>query len=539
MMIRGKLAGRIACVFILTLLMVWSYPPGVASADDGLERQETIEVTYLEYTWRLFRLEDNTRICEVRVDHQGEPTQSEIYFQCGRSIYYQWFDSKECEEFSGRNSEDCGGLYFYLARIDEVTKEIVLDLPTPTARIDLVGCNPIEATDLCASLPILVITVEEPLPNEEIIQIQGRINDDSFLCSGSVCEVGLDETNNSGVPIEFWADSSYGDSTENYAGQIRIARRTIADPSTTGWQVEILSGFGGLENMKGCAGIWDSFPPLGPEPEWLQNPTETTMLKTTEPYAFLAGQIIQEGFVDTSHCDDQGILPNGYASQCGLESSRFLVTLWQNAFDRHIIETAAETGIPASLLKRMFAHESQFWPETTHDLYREYGLGHITELGADATLLWNREFYDQFCPTVLEIGKCQLGYGILDDWSQAILRWALLAEMEIIIPDSAYAMDYDQVEESISLFAEVLLGNCAQVGQMISYETDEIPGEIVSYEDLWRLTLANFHGGSGCVAGALIDVHKNKAELNWGNISASLSENCPLPVEYVEDVTTE
>jgi hypothetical protein len=301
--------------------------------------------------------------------------------------------------------------------------------------------------------------------------------------------------------------------------------------------VEFISGFDDLGNMEGCAGIWDSYPPLGAQPDWLLDPSDSKLLKTAEPYAFLAGQIIQEGFVDTSQCEDLGLSPNGYASPCGLEESRFLVNLWQNSFDKHIVNSASETGIPSNLLKRIFARESQFWPETTHDIYREYGLGHITELGADTTLLWNREFYDQFCPLVLEVGKCQLGYGILDDWSQAILRWELLSGMEIIIPESAYEINDDQVGESISLFSETLLGNCAQVGQMITYETDEVPGEILSYEDLWKITLANFHGGSGCVAQAIIEVYDEDEALVWENISTVLEEICPKIPAYVEDIT--
>jgi hypothetical protein len=73
---------------------------------------------------------------------------------------------------------------------------------------------------------------------------------------------------------------------------------------------------------------------------------------------------------------------------------------WQNRFDNLILEVAQETGVPAQMLKKLFARESQFWPA----LFRQdsdIGLGQLTEDGADTTLLWNASFFEQFCPLVL------------------------------------------------------------------------------------------------------------------------------------------
>ena len=537
MMSKRKLLVRSFRILIFAILIVSVLIPGRALADGGSDRKQIIEISYTEYTWRLLRLENNNSVCELKIDHADRPTGAEIYYQCGSDIYYQWFETAACYELSEGNSQDCSGIYLLPIRNDEITKEIVLDLPVPTVRIDLNDCNSVQGTDLCLNRPSLLISAEEPLPNEEITNIQGRIGDESFFCNGGVCDVTLHDTDEGGAALEFWADSSYGDNTDNFMGRIRVLKTTSDDLLTTGWRVEILSGFDELGNMEGCAGIWDSFPPLGTLPGWLQNPSQAIMLKTNEPYTYLAGQIIQKGYIDSTRCDDLGINEEGYASQCGLEITRFLVNLWQNTFDKHIVQSAEETGIPASLLKRIFARESQFWPETTQDLYREYGFGHITELGADTTLLWNREFYDQFCPLVLEVGTCQLGYAMLDDWSQATLRGALLSEMEIILADNPYEIDLEQVEESVALFSETLLGNCSQVGQMITYRTDQIPGDIVSYENLWKFTLVNFQGGSGCMAEAINDVHKQKDPLIWENISKALEDNCPWAVVYVDDIT--
>ena len=532
-----KLRARSAWGLIIACIAVGVVSPDKVLADSGPGRQQTIEISFTEYTWRLLNWQDKSLACELRIEHPEEPTDSEIYFQCGETIYYQWLETMPCYDIGGEDAQECSGIYLLQIRSEEKTKEIVIDLPAPMVRVDLKDCVPVQGTDLCTSRPSLLISAEEPLPNEEITQVRGRINEIPFSCSGEVCEVPLKATDERGVALEFWAESSYGDSSVHYLGWIRVTEGATDDPFTTDWRVEIISGLIELNNVKGCAEIWQIFPPLGTPPEWLSSPSYPIVLQTSEPYTYLAGQMIQAGYIDTSHCDDWGLSGDGYASQCGLDASLALVYLWQNTFDKLILQSSIETGIPSSLLKRIFARESQFWPETTQQLYREYGFGHITELGADTTLLWNRDFYDQFCPLVLEVGRCQLGYSRLDDYSQALLRGALLSEMEIFLPDYVYDIDLEQVEESMSLFSETLLGNCAQVGQMISYEMDQMPGDIASYEDLWRFTLANYHGGPGCLADAIIDVHKLKESLTWENISTSLEDSCPWVLEYVDDIT--
>ena len=532
-----NLGSRSAQILIIALILLSISNPGHVLADSGSGRRETIEITLTEYTWRLINWQDTSLVCELRVDHPDQPTGAEIYSQCGRYIYYWWFETEPCYAFTGDNPEECSGLYLFLLGSEEVTREIEVSLPAPVAGIDLKGCTPIQGTDLCVNKPSLIISADEPLPNEEITQILGSIDGVPISCPGGTCELPLQVTEERGILLEFWAESSYGDSSEHYVGRIRVSKQTNEIPYVTGWRVETVGGLADLNNMEGCAGIWESFPPLGPIADWLSDPPYAFMLKTNEPYALLAGQMIKKGYVDISHCDDLGLTDDGHASQCGLEASRELVYIWQNIFDRSILQASQETGIPSSLLKRIFAKESQFWPETTEKLYREYGFGHITELGVDTTLLWNREFYDKFCPLVLEVGKCHLGYSQLDDYSQALLRGALLAEMEVFLPDDFSDTDFEQVAESVALFSETLLGNCGQVSQMILYRMDQIPGEIASYEDLWRFTLVNYHGGSGCLANAINQVHKQKQGLTWGNIAAALADNCPWVLEYVNDIT--
>jgi hypothetical protein len=284
---------------------------------------------------------------------------------------------------------------------------------------------------------------------------------------------------------------------------------------------------------QGCGPIWGAFPPIGGPPAWLSSPDWPALLATEAPYMYLAGRLISKGLVDASSCPAGGLETNGYATSCGLTEARTVVDEWQNRFDTQIVSVSHETGIPSQLMKNLFAMESQFWPGAFNDA-EEYGLGQLTELGADTVLLWNTSFYDQFCPLVLNIDTCNLGYPQLTDEDQTILRGALAQTASSDCPDCPADIDLDHAVFSIDLFAQTIMANCQQVGQIITNATGKRPGVVASYEDLWLFTLANYHAGPGCLSKAIAGT--SGASLTWDKIVERIESDCPGIQEYVGEI---
>ena len=507
-------------------------------ADGDPRRTTTIVVSYTEYEWWLSRWSDNEHLCKIYADHEGFPTASEIYIYCGESTYEEWAETIACPAAVDGNGESCAGVYLHLIGSAPREKEVSIELPVPEARVSIMECSPTETANLCSEIPSLSITAQEPLPNEHITQIQGRLNDIPFVCQGQICEVPLRATASQGVALEFWADSSYGDSSKHYQGRVRVVDSGVSDtPQSSGWYVDLMSEGREDGQLGSCAQAWEAFPSIGTPPNWLANPAQLELLASDMPLAYLAGQLIMHDIADASDCDYKGLLPNGYASSCGLEEARPEVTRWQNLFDPYIIAAAQESGIPSQTLKRIFTQESQFWPGVIRNDYDEYGLGQLTELGADTALLWNKDFFNQFCPLMLNKETCQKGYTHMEEENQVLLRGALLANMNAECSECSQGVDLESVNLSISYFAQTLVGNCMQAGQIISSATGKIPGEASTYEDLWRFTVVNYNAGPGCLEEAVSRVALSGESVDWKNVSLELGIYCPYAVEYVEQIT--
>ena len=530
---------RIFTIFAL-LLVFFSPDPAKSATTLFSERKRTvkIEADYTLYEWWLLSWKTSEIVCQVYTEHESWPDSAEVLYYCGSTIQKQWMDTKPCD-----NAQECPGLYLHLAGTSALSREVEVNLPSPEVFISVVGCNKEPGQKNCTSLPYLRFNAYEPLPNEQIIQIVGRFNGMGFSCPGGACDLPLTPTGLDGIKIEFWAESSYGDASELYTAQVRVVPwGDFANPDDTSvdkptYYVDVLSSQWLGEGRSTCSEIWQSFMPIDGPPSWLRTPQLAEQLETDEDYFLLAGMLIQQGVVNASHCPFGGLESGGAANVCGMKAAKEIVDQWQNQFNAEIIQVANQTGVPAQLMKNIFSRESQFWPGIYKRVY-EAGLGHLSDVGADAVLLWNPSFYSQFCPLILSEESCQRGFGNLDKKQQEMLRGALVQKVNAACPDCPDGIDLTRANFSISIFARSILANCEQVRQIVYNNTGKQAGQVVSYEDLWKFTLLNYTSGSGCLGNAIQRTINNGNVLNWENIAYNLQPACRTGIDYVDEVSS-
>lgn len=503
----------------------------------GPDRFSVTVVDYTKYTWWLIHWGEDDVECEITTDHEGLPTPGDIYVDCGEDLYQKWLKQKPCNE---TDVALCKGLYLFLADAQPAQKEVSTKLPPPIVQVTLENCDPVytSSTSICESEPVLVLTGIEPLPDYQIISIEGLYEGQPFVCD-AICRLQFPVTDDDGYVIQFWANSSYGDSSEMFDALVRVAVTDAGDPDRLFWYVDVLSSQWMGVPVASCVEAWGTLPPVGGPPDWLSTPPQSESLGTDIPYNYLAAQLIRAGAVDVSACPEGGLLPDGGASTCGMEVARGAVTTWQNQFDSVILNVAKDTGVPAHLLKNLFAIESQFWPGRS--LKNDIGLGQLTERGADTTLLWNPPFFYQFCPLVMDATECSKGYLHLTEEQQEYLRLALISSVDGTCETCPLKIDLDRANYSIGVFAHTMLANCEQAGQLVENVTGGTAGSAASYEDLWKFTLINYNAGPGCLGNALEatsgEATEEEQELTWENVSSHLEPACQGAITYVNDIS--
>lgn len=515
-----------------------SFSRGAASPHEippGPDRYSVTTVDYTQYYWWMIHWGEIEVECEIEVDHEGMPTPGDIYVDCGEDIYEKWVDQKPCTEL---DISLCNGFYLVLVDSQPAQKQISTKLQAPIIQVTLENCVPLHttSTSICEFEPILVLTGIEPLQEYSIIGIEGLYNDQTFNC-GPVCRLRLPVTNENVLQLQFWAYSNYGDSSEVFNAQIRVATRDEGNPDQPFyWYVDVLSSQWAGVPVATCVEAWGVLPPIGGPPTWLSTPTQSETLGTQIPYNYLAANLIRNGAVDASSCENGGLLSDGGASTCGMDVARTAVNDWQNQFDDIILEVAQDTGVPAHLLKNLFAVESQFWPGNTRN---DIGLGQLTEQGADTALMWNPPFVDQFCPLVMDSNTCSKGYLYMGEENRNYLRLALIDSVNATCENCPLGIDLERAKFSVGVFAHTLMANCEQASQVVwNYNGKKTPDQLeISYEDMWKFTLVNYNAGGGCLATAFELASEEDEALTFERISPYLEPACQGSIEYVNQIS--
>jgi len=506
-----------------------------SQAPPGPDRYAVTTVDYTKYFWWMIRWGETDVECEIEVDHEGMPTPGDVYVDCGETIYDKWVEQKPCTE---SNINLCAGFYLVLISSEPAQKQISSKLQAPIVQVTLENCSPVytSSTNICETEPVLVLTGIEPIQGYSITGIEGLYGDQLFNC-GPVCRLRLPVTNDEMFTLQFWAYSSYGDSSDVFSAQIRVAMRDEGNPDQPSyWFVDVLSDqWAGLP-VATCVEAWGVLPPVGGPPEWLSTPTQSETLGTQIPYNYLAANLIKSGAVDASSCENSGLLPDGGASECGVNAARDAVNAWQNQFDEIIVNTAKDTGVPAHLLKNLFAIESQFWPGNGKN---DIGLGQLTEQGADTALMWNPPFVKQFCPLVMDSETCGKGYLYMGEENRSYLRLALINSVNATCENCPLGIDLDRAKFSIGVFAHALMANCEQASQVVwNYNGRKTPEQLeISYEDMWKFTLINYNAGGGCLATAFEDASEDDAPLTFEGITPYLAPACSTATDYVNQIS--
>jgi len=126
----------------------------------------------------------------------------------------------------------------------------------------------------------------------------------------------------------------------------------------------------------------------------------------------------------------------------------------------------------------------------------------------------------------------------MDAYNQNLLRGALVQKVNATCVDCPLGIDLTQANFSVGVFAQTLLANCQQTGQIIYNTTKRTPGTLSSYEDLWRFTLVNYNAGPGCLGYAVTTTWRAGEPLDWEHVSSHLQEPCQPAIRYVEEVTS-
>ncbi|MCB2179915.1 hypothetical protein KQH54_02205 [bacterium] len=462
--------------------------------------------TVLKNHWVLTYPQNANEACHIYMTNDLAPEDEDILGYCGLATYADWVAQQTCNDSTG---DGCTGVELsYVGGVNQKL-ETNVKLPGPLAYVEISNCG---AWGICTEKPMLNFGGLEPLHSQHIEKLYVIYETGEVLqCTQVPCSIELPTTTSNGIKIFYYATSSYGD--RSLTGTFYM--RNISNYQG-GYLFQIL-GDPFWNSIPAAAAQWEFFPLLDSiQRPWLEDVSTVEDLATTEDYSLLAGKLILRGSVSASQCADGGLLQNGAASACGVSAAKDLVTNQQNRFDAQILQAAAVSRIPPRLLKGVIGQESQFWDGWV--IKGEYGYGMMTENGADMLLTWNLGYYLDLCLPIYGGDGCAWGYTNLADYPQAYLRGLALQNVG--------------TNREFEVIGQTLAAATGQTGQLIRNITGKMPGNVVSYDELWKISLAVYHGGAGCVGEAIKGAWAAEEEMTWANISEYLQGSCQAVADY-------
>ncbi len=272
-------------------------------------------------------------------------------------------------------------------------------------------------------------------------------------------------------------------------------------------------------------------------PSWLKVGQTTQDLYSEYALATLTGHLINVGLATTPGCPSAGLEKPTKANRCGVKAAASASFEWQNRFNADILSASQETGVPPILLKNIFAWESEFWPDTIFVNTTEFGLGHMTNMGADSLLRWNYPFYDSFCRATLAKDQCEKVYVDQTESTRATLRGLVLQQVNSTCAGCKYGLDLPRAQKSVHIFASTVIANTKLVKHYIKAYTGQNPADTSGYEDLWDFTLVSYNAGPGCFKTALSRTVYSGLPLTWKNLSSKLDPACQGAIPYIKFIS--
>jgi len=481
---------KLSLIVFLALLF-----PGNALADGPPKRSEVIQVQKTAYIWVVGAW--NFETCRILTDDiEIVPQYADVSALCG--------------VLSTSMLNDGSANLYYLGKY-EYLEDTPQDLPQ---------------IQIKSSVDESSVTVRafDPLPDHDVIQIDAMINGIPAVCdatnavpvpSGIECVFPV---YNFPVLFSAFATSSYGDTSKSI--ELRIGNMMEFDPYFSEPSIPLVivgdDAYTQYNIYHDIPRVWGVTPGTDIVPSWLKTvPVEG--LETDHYYYYLAGQILLESPLEGQLCHNYGI-SGQYATNCGVMAVFEQTYQYQNAYNEEITVASHETGVPNRIIKRILAVESQFYPNA-FGIAGERGLYQFTRDGADTLFRWNGPFYVKICGEYWDYCG-QYGYDSLADWQRDVLINHVMTD-----PNNLYYL------------GSALKSNAYQITQVLdSVLGIEDPGGVLSYEDLWKITVLNYHAGPTLVSAVLVNMQELDLPISWESFATVLRDLQPLALQYVQRV---